>query len=394
MHTDTCRLLVLLWLMSTVLITPQRTSAATYLYPDLKTLRPRDLQFARADIDPTSAVNIHNVLRFTNTVWNAGPGRMEIWSTINPSTHKGTAYQRVYDTSGSYTQYAVGTLYYHDAPGHMHYHFDNWGKYQLWTRADYDKWIASGRTQGQAKKVGTKATACILDGEFVQTRTGTPYPGKYPFSGCQPNSHNVIKEGISIGWGDTYDYYLFEQWIDLGQEWLSDGDYVLRSVTDPLNKLYESANKALASRDSVQANEGVTFFSVQDGKLVDTRRPSGTVRINDVAASTTSVYVTVKVLGRDDVAGVDRLRLSNNGTSWKTYTYSAPAPGTSVSIPTAVSWNLADPSAGGNSSSGTKTVYVQTHDRAAKWSPTFTDQIVLKAATSLTSYGLIAALTH
>ena len=32
-----------------------------------------------------------------------------------------------------------------------------------------------------------------------------------------------MTQGLSAGWGDTYDYYRFEQWIDLGQGTLANG---------------------------------------------------------------------------------------------------------------------------------------------------------------------------
>ena len=45
--------------------------AAVSLYPDLRTMPPSELRFATAVIDGST----HNVLRFTNTVWNAARAR-------------------------------------------------------------------------------------------------------------------------------------------------------------------------------------------------------------------------------------------------------------------------------------------------------------------------------
>ena len=201
---------------------PFTVQAATALYPNLKTLPPRDLRFDRTDVSVEGTGNMHNVLRFSNTVYNIGEGRMEMRATIDPSTQTGIAYQRVYNSDGTFTDYQVGTVYYH--PQHMHYHFEDWGQYQLWTKADYDKWVGSGRTQGQAKKVGVKTTSCVMDEEFIKKLPLTPWPAAFPSSGCSPDSQNRLIEGLSIGWGDTYDYYRFEQWIDLDQETLADGN--------------------------------------------------------------------------------------------------------------------------------------------------------------------------
>ena len=76
--------------------------AATLLYPNLQTLPPRDLRFDRADVDPNGGGLMHNVLRFSNTVWNGGPGRLEMRGTIDSKTHSGGALQRVYDDSGGF----------------------------------------------------------------------------------------------------------------------------------------------------------------------------------------------------------------------------------------------------------------------------------------------------
>jgi hypothetical protein len=72
---------------------------------------------------------------------------------------------------------------------------------------------------------------------------------------------------MAIGWGDEYHSSLPDQWIDLGSARLADGDYVLRSVTDPENRIIESPGKADASRESAIANEAVTFFTVTGDQI-------------------------------------------------------------------------------------------------------------------------------
>jgi hypothetical protein len=205
--------------------------AATQLFPDLETLPPRDLRFARADVSVEGSGDMRNVLRFSNSVVNFGEGKLLMRGQVDPVTKNARAVQRVFDDAGGFVDYPVGEFFYH-VP-HDHYHYDDWGAYQLWTKADYDKWLASGRSVGQAKRVGTKTTSCVMDEEFIRTMPSTPWPAVYPSSGCMPNSSGLMQQGLSVGWGDTYDYYRYEQWIDLGQETLADGQYVLRSVTDP-----------------------------------------------------------------------------------------------------------------------------------------------------------------
>ena len=349
---------------------PGAFDSATAQYPDLKTLTPRDLRFDRADVSQNGSGTMHNVLRFTNTVINDGDGPLEMRGTISPTTRQGNSVQRIFDGDGDSLDQTVGLFYWHAV--HSHYHYDDWGNYQLWPKASYDAWVASGRQSGNPLDVGTKTTSCILDEEFIKTKPNTPYPGNYPLAGCSTNSQGQLIEGLSPGWGDTYDHYRFEQWIDLDQANLANGQYVLRSVTDPLNKIYESPNKADASRESVQANEAITVFTVQNGSIVDSDKPSGTLSLNNVDSKTANANVTARVIGRDDVSGVNQFRLSNNGTTWATYNYT-----TDGSTPTTKAWDLTNATYGGNNNDGTKTVYAQVKDVSGKWSDTFTDTIVL-----------------
>jgi hypothetical protein len=364
------RLLIAL-LAALALSAPATARAATLLYPDLVTLQPRNLRFDRTDVSADGSGVLHNVLRFSNTVENVGEGLLEIRATIDMSLNppSGPAYQRVYDTSGGHTDIPLtgSTLYYHAV--HKHYHFDNWGAYQLWTKAAYDAWIASGRTQGSPDLVGEKTTSCVEDEEFVSSLANATWPGSYQPS-CQPDSHNLLVEGLSPGWGDTYDYYRFQQWIDLGQSTLADGTYVLRSVTDPLNIVYESPSKADSSRESEQDNEATTTFTISGGKIQDTNPPTGTVAINQVAKVTASPSVNLWVLGRDDVSGVDQFRVSNDGNTWQTFNNTS-----YDSVYQTVAWNLTNATYGGTSQAGVKTVYVQFHDAAGHWGPTQTDTI-------------------
>ncbi len=359
------------------LLTPAIAQAEP-LYPDLSTLPPRDLRFDRTDVSFDGSGQFHNVLRFTNTVWNGGPGKLETRGQIDPVTRTGPAFQRVFDTNGTFTEYSVGGFYWH-AQNHQHYHYDDWGRYELWDRPDFDAWVASGRTVGQADLRGTKTTSCVMDEEFIKTLPTTPFPAVYPSGGCLPNNQNVLVQGLSVGWGDTYDYYRDEQWIDLDQGSLANGQYVIRSVTDPNNKVYESPGKADTAKESQVANEGIVYFTVQNGQVVDTTAPTGTVAINDVDERTTSKNVTLKVTGRDDVSGVDQVRVSADGVNWRTHNYTS-----SGSTPTAILCDLTDPAIGGNAGTGTRTLYTQFKDRSGKWGQSESDSIVYEPATAPT----------
>jgi concanavalin A-like lectin/glucanase superfamily protein len=346
-------------------------AGATLLYPNLKTLPPRNLRFDYTDVSPDGSGVLHHVLRFSNTAYNVGEGPLEIRATIDTSLNppSGPAYQRVYDSGGGSTDIPLtgSTIYYHAV--HKHYHFDHWGAYQLWTKAAYDNWTSSG--VGSPDLVGTKTTSCVEDEELVAPIASAVWPARYPSSSCLPNAQNVIAEGLSPGWGDTYDYYRSEQWIDLGpSSSLPDGTYVLRSIADPDNIVYESPGKTDASREGAADNAAITVFSVRSGRLVDTNPPTGTVTIDHLASLTTSPNVSLDVLGRDDVSGVDQFQVSNDGTHWATYANTS-----YDSVAQTVSWDLTNATYGGTTATGAKTVYVRFHDGAGHWGPAASDTI-------------------
>jgi Concanavalin A-like lectin/glucanases superfamily/Fibronectin type III domain len=355
-----------------VMLSAVPAQAATSLYPDLRTLPPRDLRFDTTDVDPGGNTVIHNVLRFSNTVWDAGLGPLELRGQIDPKTKTGAAIQRVYDDSGGFTDFSASNNFYWHA-AHSHYHYDNWGAYELWTKTAFEAWLASGRTQG-TPMVGSKTTSCVEEEEFIRTLPNQPYPAVHTANGCFPNSQGLMLQGLSPGWGDTYDYYRPDQWIDLGPNGkLADGQYVMRSVVDPLNKVYESPGKSDPGAESPEVNEAITQFSIQSGKLVDSNPPTGTVRINDIDAGAASPNVTVKVLGRDDISGVTQVKLSNDGSTW-----SSPQSYTGAeSTAQAIAWDLTNSAFGGTAADGVKTVYAQFRDTSGKWSASESDTIEL-----------------
>jgi hypothetical protein len=234
----------------------------------------------------------------------------------------------------------------------------------------------------------------VLDEEFVSDVPGTRPWQTYGFNGClaQNVDGNDLLEGMSVGWGDTYDSWRDDQWIDLGPGGhLADGDYVLRSVTDPDYQIYESAGKSDPSRESSENNDASTRFTVAGGVIVDTHAPTGSIVVNSLAPRTTNPNVTLDVVGRDDVSGVDSWRVSNDGTNWSTPFRYADDDNPSTALTDGSTfverpWNLADADTGGDATTGTKTVYVEFHDASGKWGNPVAADIDLDAGGPATRY--------
>lgn len=239
-----------------LLIVPGALSAQApaHLYPDLRTLPPSDplLDWWRADDGTT-----HHVLRFTATIWNAGSGPLELRGET--SGDKTLAYQRIHDASGGFAERLVGEFVYHDS--HHHWHFERFAEYELWHESDYDAWKANGGHGAEPRWRGSKTTGqgesyCVRDSNPVQRLPDSPPAEAY--STCDREI-----QGISVGWGDTYDFFLEDQWIDVGETSLPDGRYVLRVIADPHNLLHESHGGEDADRERAEANAAVTVVQVE-----------------------------------------------------------------------------------------------------------------------------------
>src|SRR5262245_13923728 len=77
------------------------------LYPDLRTRPPGDLRFDTVQIEGVP----RPVLRFSNTVWNAGRGPLYLVAKTDKQAKKSQVSQRIYSTSsgtGQYDQRHVG----------------------------------------------------------------------------------------------------------------------------------------------------------------------------------------------------------------------------------------------------------------------------------------------
>jgi hypothetical protein len=70
---------------------------------------------------------------------------------------------------------------------------------------------------------------------------------------------------LTPGWGDTYEWFLPDQWIVLGTDQLPDGEYGLQSTVDPNGLLNEGGGPAEGN------NTAITYFTVDRGEIVNPR---------------------------------------------------------------------------------------------------------------------------
>ena len=202
---------VLLILLSGVAVP---TSAATDLLPNLEALPAHDLRLQTTSDGRT-------LLRFSTTSWNSGAGPLELVAgSVNKSTKKQKVYQRVYAEDRSYRHLLAGSFVWHKQ--HSHFHFEQYAQYLL----------QPVEAPGASSRTSSKTTFCVMDTTPVDlSLPGAPQASAYSTCGR-------AVQGMSVGWGDTYLYYLAGQEFDVTD--LPDGDYQLTIVVDPKNRLLES----------------------------------------------------------------------------------------------------------------------------------------------------------
>jgi len=155
-------------------------------------------------------------LRFSTTSWNSGTGALELVAgKIDRKAKKQKVYQRIDSSDGSSRDVLAGFFVWHQT--HNHFHFEDYAYYIL----------QPVNAPGASARTSTKTTFCIMD-----TTEIAPLAGAAFYTTCGKSV-----QGMSVGWGDTYGFYLDGQAIDVTG--LPNGEYRLEIVVDPKNRLSE-----------------------------------------------------------------------------------------------------------------------------------------------------------
>jgi lysyl oxidase/IPT/TIG domain-containing protein len=189
-------------------------------------------------------------------------------------------YQRVYNSDGTYADYFAGTFVWH--PSHNHFHFGDYALYRL----------DPVNAPGGSPKSGSKTTFCIMDTTKVDgSLPGAPQQAVYATCG------NTV-QGMSVGWGDTYGYWLAGQSIDVTGN--PSGDYCLSIQIDPKGRLCEAdeANDCGSSTDNIASSllhidVERSRITVLDGSSCGT--PGGDVVVTGISPNSGRVGSTVEV---------------------------------------------------------------------------------------------------
>jgi len=208
------------------------------LLPDLQTLPPVDL---RLFYDSNTG---RSHIRFTNSIWNSGPGKLELIGTPNQARDQILVVQRVYASDPEvFDEHEVGEFIFHDQ--HKHWHLERFASYEVWS---VDEW----GTPETVVSSGGKVSYCVMDVSQAETNLSEGVVPPYrSYTHCEGK-----RQGLSVGWIDTYKYFFPGQSVEVSS--LKDGIYALVSTVDPDHLLLE---------ENIRNNSAVVYFEMRELRL-------------------------------------------------------------------------------------------------------------------------------
>ncbi|HEX7232418.1 MAG TPA: lysyl oxidase family protein [Candidatus Binatia bacterium] len=224
-------------------------------------------------------------LVFSATTWNNGDGPLVLVAgETDPATLKQKVYQRVFLSDGTFYDRVAGDFVWH--PSHNHFHFED---YAIYTLQPFNAPGASARTSA-------KTSFCVMDNTAVDT-TLRRAPNKPVYVIC-----GNAMQGMSVGWGDTYNNQLPGQSIDLTG--LPDGDYKLVIEADPKKRLLEINESDNSS--CVLLRIGVNSLSLNVLDSTGCSSTGGAVAVSSITPNTAPLgsITPVTIKGSNFAAGM------------------------------------------------------------------------------------------
>jgi Lysyl oxidase len=180
---------------------------------------------------PAWGIGVHNgdVLHFNANVWNAGPSTLVVDGFRRPNEDTMDAYQYFYDENGEPTGSAlIGTMHWHAAPSHNHWHFLDFARYRL---LDADK---------QSVVRSRKQSFCLANTDAIDYTV--PGANWHPWNtdlntACGGRDALSVREVLDVGSGDTYSQYRAGQAFRL--KGLPNGKYFVEVMANPTGNLHE-----------------------------------------------------------------------------------------------------------------------------------------------------------
>jgi hypothetical protein len=206
---------------------------------------------------PTGALRC---LRWDSQLLNYGDGPYEL--RTYPNSNSSDAYQVIYKSDGSYTERKVGNVEFHVAHGHFHFQgFETEGLFTIKPDGTPGKQVSELKDKGRCA-VDTQ------DPRFGEEVRFAPIHYVVPGS-CDQNDEedpndtvapgdDYFRTGLSVGWADTYMWYLPDQYADITN--VADGRYLLIDRVNENGALREidPSNDVSAACVDIEGNSATT----------------------------------------------------------------------------------------------------------------------------------------
>lgn len=167
-------------------------------------------------------------LRFSATLVNVGPGPLVVSAHRPfPFTEDWVVVQRIEDATGGYSERQMPARLLFGGDGHDHWHVVGAEAHQLETM------------EGQIVGGLVKSGFCYFDNvDYRTTLPRAPAGPTHESRECGTRFDRDIAMGLSVGWGDEYQWYLLDQAIEITG--VPDGRYRLRAIADPADHVVET----------------------------------------------------------------------------------------------------------------------------------------------------------
>ena len=215
------------------------TAAAEDRLPNLRAERPSQFRIV--------AVNGRRLLRFTAVMHNAGAGPVEVLGRRATSHSPWTVSQVIDDDAGGERRVETGATLYYSGDGHNHWHVKRMMAYHIFSAA--------------VTRPDDKVGFCFFDTTLrYPSLPRSPSSSHYRESWCGTRTALTSRTGISVGWGDRYQWSLPYQWVDITG--LKGGEYTIRAMVDPYDYFLETNETDSCAYTRVRFNTTGTSVTV------------------------------------------------------------------------------------------------------------------------------------
>ncbi len=196
---------------------------AVDLLPDIRVARLYGFSLERTS---TGRVRLH----FGTIGWNIGDGPMEARGRrIDPEDLVMRVWQRIYRSDGTHRDRNTSAVMIYETGDHH----DHWHTRQFMTVKMFERGKPNGNVWG-LRKLGY----CLLDAtRMPEPPPGSPDERSYPNGSCGNRSSQIVRSGLSIGYGDDYPPDYAHQWMDVTD--IPVGVYRICTTVDPLSEFVE-----------------------------------------------------------------------------------------------------------------------------------------------------------